>query len=129
MARIFISHSSLDDEAAARMNTWLKSQGFETTFLDFDKTSGIAPGANWEKTLYREGEQSQAVIVIQTPNWLASKWCFAESPRRAGAARQSFWLSKHLRVTVRFHLTSRRSDVRCQCFRREEPTAQTNGCS
>ncbi|TCA83701.1 TIR domain-containing protein [Rhizobium leguminosarum bv. viciae] len=78
MARIFISHSSLDDEAAARMNTWLKSQGFETTFLDFDKTSGIAPGANWEKTLYREVEQSQAVIVIQTPSWLASKWCFAE---------------------------------------------------
>ena len=78
MARIFISHSSLDDEAAARMKGWLGSQGFETTFLDFDKASGIPPGADWEKTLYREVEQSQAVIVIQTPNWLASKWCFAE---------------------------------------------------
>jgi transposase len=43
-----------------------------------DKTSGIAPGANWEKTIYREVEQSQAVIVIQTPSWLASKWRFAE---------------------------------------------------
>lgn len=60
------------------MKAWLESQGFETTFLDFDKTSGIAPGANWEKTLYREVEQSQVVIIIQTPNWLASKWCFAE---------------------------------------------------
>jgi WD40 repeat protein len=78
MARIFISHSSLDDEAAARMKAWLASQGFETTFLDFDKTTGIAPGADWEKTLYREVEQAQAVIIIQTPNWLASKWCFAE---------------------------------------------------
>ena len=78
MARIFISHSSLDDEAAARMQAWLASQGLETTFLDFDKTTGIPPGADWEKTLYREVEQSQAVIIIQTPNWLASKWCFAE---------------------------------------------------
>ena len=78
MARIFISHSSRDNESAARMKSWLASQGFETTFLDFDKTAGIAPGADWEKTLYREVEQSQAVIIIQTPNWLASKWCFAE---------------------------------------------------
>jgi WD40 repeat protein len=78
MARIFISHSSRDDDAAARMKAWLASQGFETTFLDFDKTTGIPPGADWEKTLYREVEQSQAVIIIQTPSWLASKWCFAE---------------------------------------------------
>jgi hypothetical protein len=78
MARIFISHSSRDEEAAAKMMAWLACQGFETAFLDFDKTSGIPPGADWEKTLYREVEQSQAVIIIQTPNWLASKWCFAE---------------------------------------------------
>src|SRR5450631_3724314 len=52
--------------------------GFESAFLDKDKTSGIPPGADWERTLYREVEQSQAVIIIQTPNWLASKWCFAE---------------------------------------------------
>jgi hypothetical protein len=78
MARIFISHSSRDDEPAAQMRAWLKSQGFEYAFLDKDKTTGIPPGADWEKTLYREVEQSQAVIIIQTPNWLASKWCFAE---------------------------------------------------
>ena len=78
MARIFISHSSRDDEPAAQMKAWLASQGFETAFLDIDKTAGIPPGADWERTLYREVEQSQAVIIIQTPNWLASKWCFAE---------------------------------------------------
>jgi len=78
MARIFISHSSRDEEVAAGMKAWLGRQGFETTFLDFDKVTGIPPGADWEKTLYREIEQCQAVIIIQTPNWLASKWCFAE---------------------------------------------------
>ena len=78
MARIFISHSSRDNDAADRMKAWLASQGFENTFLDKDKTTGIPPGGDWERTLYREVEQSQAVVIIQTPNWLASKWCFAE---------------------------------------------------
>src|SRR5580658_2901632 len=78
MARIFISHSSADNDQAAQMKAWLASAGFESAFLDKDKTTGIPPGADWERTLYREVEQSQAVIIVQTPNWLASKWCFAE---------------------------------------------------
>ena len=78
MARVFISHSSRDVEPAARIKVWLGEQGFETPFLDFDKHAGIPPGADWEKTLYREIERSEAVIIVQTPNWLESKWCFAE---------------------------------------------------
>ena len=78
MARVFISHSSRDGDAAARIKVWLQEQGFETPFLDFDKHSGIAPGSDWEKTLYREIELSEAIIIVQTPNWLDSKWCFAE---------------------------------------------------
>lgn len=78
MARVFISHSSRDNEPAARMKAWLEQQGFDAPFLDFDKHAGIPPGAYWEKTLYREIERSEAVIIIQTPNWLESKWCFAE---------------------------------------------------
>jgi TIR domain len=76
-ARIFISHSSRDDEPARRMKAWLKAQGFENTFPDKDKLTGIPP-ADWEKTLYREIERSHAVVIIQTPQWLASKWCVAE---------------------------------------------------
>ena len=88
MARIFISHSSRDSDAADRMKTWLASQGFENAFLDFDEDGGISPGADWEKTLYREVERSQAVVTIETPNWVASKWCFAEYTQ--ARARQSF---------------------------------------
>ena len=78
MARVFISHSSRDNEPAARIKAWLAEQGFETPFLDYDKHAGIPPGADWEKTLYQEIERSEAIVVIQTPNWLESKWCFAE---------------------------------------------------
>jgi len=57
MAHIFISHSSRDNEPAARMKVWLESHGFENAFLDEDKLTGIPPGADWEKTLYREVER------------------------------------------------------------------------
>src|SRR5512142_132596 len=78
MARIFISHSSRDDDAARRLFGWLGEQGFAHTFLDIDKDSGIQPGAEWERKLYFEIDRSQAVIVLLTSNWLDSKWCFAE---------------------------------------------------
>ncbi|MGD0294544.1 MAG: TIR domain-containing protein [Terracidiphilus sp.] len=78
MAQIFISHSSLDQKQAAELLAWLREQGFSSTFLDFDKHKGIAPGANWEQTLYRELSGSVAVILILTKNWFHSKWCFVE---------------------------------------------------
>ncbi|MEE9339217.1 MAG: toll/interleukin-1 receptor domain-containing protein [Methylococcaceae bacterium] len=78
MAKIFISHSSRDNSYALEIISWLKSQGYEETFLDFDKHQGIEPGADWEKTLYREIERANALIIIVTSNWFDSKWCFAE---------------------------------------------------
>lgn len=78
MARVFISHSSRDAEPATKIKQWLAQHGFDTPFLDFDKHAGIPPGSDWEKVLYREIERSEAVIIIQTPSWMESKWCFAE---------------------------------------------------
>ena len=78
MARLFISHSSLDNVDAEELKAWLTARGFENAFLDIDKQSGIQPGADWEKTLYREIERAQAVVILVTDHWLQSKWCFAE---------------------------------------------------
>jgi WD40 repeat protein len=78
MARVFVSHSSRDADSAARLKEWLVAQGFDAPFLDFDKHSGIPPGADWERTLYRELSTSEAMLIVQTPNWSESKWCFAE---------------------------------------------------
>jgi WD40 repeat protein len=78
MARVFISHSSKDSEQAARLLEWLRAQRFETAFLDFDKHAGIPPGADWERTLYREIARAEAMLIVFTKNWLDSKWCFAE---------------------------------------------------
>jgi hypothetical protein len=78
MARIFISHSNLDGVQAAWLLTWLHGLGLVSTFLDFDKDQGLAPGAGWERTLYRELTGADAVLLILTKNWFSSKWCFVE---------------------------------------------------
>lgn len=88
--------------------SWLSKQGFETPFLDFDKHSGIPPGADWERTLYREIDLAEAVIVVHTPNWLASKWCFAEFTQSRALGKPIFpiiqsptgerWISSDIQV-------------------------------
>jgi hypothetical protein len=78
MPAIFISHSSLDPQIADDIKTALDGLGFEQVFLDFDKATGIDAGENWEKRLYEELSRCHVVVLMLTPNWLASKWCFAE---------------------------------------------------
>ena len=78
MARIFISHSSLDQAAAREIMDWLRTLGFDNAFLDIDESTGIRPGDKWEARLYEELAACSAVVLVVTPNWLASKWCFAE---------------------------------------------------
>src|SRR5208283_3493980 len=78
MSKIFISHSSEDRGQSASLLKWLHDQGFVSTFLDFDEQRGIQAGADWERTLYREISSAEAVVLILTKNWFASKWCFAE---------------------------------------------------
>ncbi len=60
------------------MKAWLEQQKHTSLFLDFDPETGIHAGSDWEETLYQKLRQCQAVIALLTPNWLASKWCFAE---------------------------------------------------
>jgi TPR repeat protein len=78
MARVFISHSSRDKEQAAELLVWLHAHTFTEVFLDFDKHVGLAPGVDWERTLYSKITGAEAVILILTANWFDSKWCFAE---------------------------------------------------
>jgi len=92
VARIFVSHSSLDQSQAEELKAWLASIGFEQAFLDFDKHTGIPPGADWERILYREIERAQAVILVLTQNWFNSKWCFAEFTQTRALGKAIFAL-------------------------------------
>lgn len=90
MARIFISHSSLDRANAGEIMDWLRSLGFDNAFLDIDERAGIRPGDKWEARLYEELAACSAVVLVVTPNWLASKWCFAEFVQARSSGKAIF---------------------------------------
>ncbi|GEM_PF-5110358 len=78
MTSVYISHSSADNAEAGHIKDWLAELGHERLFLDFDPERGIPAGVEWEETLYRELRRCQAILVILTPNWHASRWCNSE---------------------------------------------------
>ncbi len=88
--RIFVSHSSRDVAQSELLIGWLRSCGFTDVFLDFDKHGGIPPGADWERKLYREVADCEAVVLILTANWLASRWCFAEFTQARALGKRIF---------------------------------------
>jgi len=78
MAAIFVSHSAKDNAEADAMGAWLEGQGHKSYFIDYDEQSGIGAGSKWEQVLYQRLRQCQAVVALVSPNWIESKWCFAE---------------------------------------------------
>jgi len=92
MTGVFLSHSSRDNPTAAELKAWLDGQGFAPAFLDFDKHSGIPPGADWERTLYEQIQRCQALLILQTPNWSDSRWCFAEFTQARALGKPIFQL-------------------------------------
>ena len=77
MTRVFISHSSLDNESGVCLKERLELASFDV-FYDNDYNYGIQVGEVWQKRLFIEIKTCQAMVILQTENWLKSKWCFAE---------------------------------------------------
>ena len=78
MSAIFISHSSKDNAWAERITTWLKEQGYEGIFLDFDPQVGIPAGRDWKQELYHQLRRCRAVIALCSEHFTASQWCLSE---------------------------------------------------
>ncbi len=78
MGVLFISHSSKDNDEAIELRDWLRSAGYAETFLDLDPEHGLAPGQRWEEELQKAGERCSGIVILISPEWAASKWCFHE---------------------------------------------------
>jgi WD40 repeat protein len=85
MSAIFISHSSKDNPWAERIAAWLREQGHQSLFLDFDPQNGIPAGRDWEKELQHQLRRCRAVIALLSEHFVASEWCKGEA-----------WIASHL---------------------------------
>ena len=77
MGEIFISYASADAAFAACVAEGVRQTGHRI-FLDSDWGDGIAPGADWQKTLLRELRLCDAVVFLNSSASQASMWCHAE---------------------------------------------------
>lgn len=78
MALIFISHSSKDKDKSTEIKNKIEEAGFDSVFLDHDADKGIQTGQEWEQRLYDEIQSSHIMLLLLSPAWAESKWCFAE---------------------------------------------------
>ena len=89
MARIFISHSSVNNAAALAVAKWLADSGWDDYFLDVSPRRGLAPGERWQEALKAAADRCEAVLFLISPAWRDSRWCLAE-----------FLLAKQLGKTI-----------------------------
>src|SRR5258705_2553485 len=78
LSRLFISHSSKNDDWAIALKNWLVREGWSSQddiFLDLDPERGIAAGQRWAKALEDAATRCEAVLFVVSEDWLSSKWC------------------------------------------------------
>jgi WD40 repeat protein len=78
MSRIFLSHSSKDNDRAVALGEWLAAQGWDDVFLDLDPLRGIAAGDQWARALNQAALRCEAVLFLVSRAWLDSDWCLKE---------------------------------------------------
>lgn len=81
MPRIFISHSSQNDDWAIALKDWLVGEGWsgpDDLFLDLDPDRGIAAGQRWENAFRDAATRCEAVLFLVSEQWISSKWCVDE---------------------------------------------------
>ncbi len=78
MAKIFISHSSVDNAAALAVAQWLAENGWDDFFLDIEPARGLSPGERWQEALKAASDRCEAVLCLISPAWRDSPWCIAE---------------------------------------------------
>ena len=77
MGEIFISYASADAALAGIVAEGVRRAGHRI-FLDSDRADGIAPGAEWQKALFRELRLCDAVVFLNSSASQASMWCHTE---------------------------------------------------
>jgi WD40 repeat protein len=77
VGEIFISYAAADRTLAGQVSAGIRLAG-RGVFIDSDPEDGIAPGAAWRRTLFREMRLCDALVFLNSPAAQDSKWCHAE---------------------------------------------------
>ena len=81
--KVFLSHAHSDERLAERVSRILEDAGLQV----WDATREIMPGDNWAATLGDALQESQAMVVLVTPDAMRSKWVRWEIEYALGQTR------------------------------------------
>ena len=76
MAKVYVSSSDKDLDASSRIKDWLRFQDYEPVELSEEANKGNL--SQWHREIAQSLEYCDLVILVLTPEWIESKWCFAE---------------------------------------------------
>ena len=83
--KVFMSHSHADAELAARVSKGLRNEGLDV----WDPDLNLLPGDNWAAEVARALEESDAMVVLLTPDAVNSPWVRREMEYALGTKRYS----------------------------------------
>jgi hypothetical protein len=81
--KVFISHSYEDQSLVRRIAEGLRKNGLEVWLGETD----LMPGENWAQKVSKALDDSQAMVVVITPNAMRSPWVHQEIAYALGQKR------------------------------------------
>lgn len=81
--KVFMSYAHTDEPLARRVFDILQEAGLEV----WDGTREIMPGDNWAAKVSEALQESQAMVVLLTPNAMRSNWVRSEIEYALGEVR------------------------------------------
>ena len=83
--QVFISHAHADSPLAARVSEALEKSGLKV----WNEDVSLLPGDNWAAEVARALDESQAMVVLLTPDWLTSPYVRREMEYALGSKNYS----------------------------------------
>jgi hypothetical protein len=77
MGYIFVSYATSDAALASWVADKLRRDGHHI-FRDSDLDDGIAPGIDWQRTLFHELRSCDALVFLNSSASQESMWCHSE---------------------------------------------------
>jgi len=84
VADVFVSYAREDQETVRRLHAELEARGRET-WVDWE---GIEPSDQWLDRIMEAMDAADAVVVVLSPDWLASQVCRAEINHAVGGNKR-----------------------------------------
>jgi hypothetical protein len=85
MARVFISHSSVENNLAQLLASWIESKIPDTSCFCSSRPADLVPGADWLKEIYERSTHSDLCLLMLSPDSASNLWIHFEAGLSLGA--------------------------------------------